>query len=100
MNVIHNYINGSSYQFQKKNLPIEDPSTGEQIAKVVLSSKDDFQRVLESSKLSQINWSQTTPLKRSRILSNYKTLIEKNIDELASLFRKSMVKLLQMLRVQ
>tara|TARA_X000000950_G_C13919130_1_gene662447 strand:+ start:1067 stop:2554 length:1488 start_codon:yes stop_codon:yes gene_type:complete len=88
MRKIHNYVNGSSSSISKKELPIEDPSTGEQIAKVVMSSTHDFQRVLESSKLSQINWSQTTPLKRSRILSNYKTLIEKNIDELAELISK------------
>jgi len=88
MRKIHNYVNGSSSSISKKELPIEDPSTGEQIAKVVMSSTHDFERVLESSKLSQINWSQTTPLKRSRILSNYKTLIEKNIDELAELISK------------
>ncbi len=88
MKKIHNYVNGSSSSISKKELSIEDPSTGEEIGKVVMSSIDDFQRVLESSKLSQINWSQTTPLKRSRILSNYKTLIEKNIDELAELISK------------
>ena len=50
-----------------------------------MSSKDDFNKVIESSKKSQIEWSNTTPLKRSRILSNYKNLIEKNIDELAEI---------------
>ena len=41
--------------------------------------------MIESSKKSQIEWANTTPLKRSRILAKYKTLIEKNIDELASI---------------
>ena len=85
MKKIHNYVDGNSFSISKNELSVEDPSTGEVIAKVVLSSKDDFEKILDSSKKSQIEWSKTTPLKRSRILSNYKTLIEKNIDELAEI---------------
>ena len=85
MKKIHNYIHGSLTSYSKDELLVEDPSTGEVIANVVLSSKKDFESVIESSKKSQIDWANTTPLKRSRILANYKTLIEKNIDELASI---------------
>lgn len=85
MKKIHNYINGSLISISKKELSVEDPSTGEETAKVVLSSNEDFVKALDSSKNSQLEWANTTPLKRSRILSNYKTLIEKNIDELASI---------------
>tara|TARA_E500000178_G_scaffold356470_1_gene434627 strand:- start:3801 stop:5288 length:1488 start_codon:yes stop_codon:yes gene_type:complete len=85
---IQNYINGNLRSFSKKELSVEDPSTGDEIAKVVLSSKEDFEKVIESSKKSQIDWANTTPLKRSRILSNYKNLIEKNIDELAATVSK------------
>ncbi len=85
MKKILNYINGSKKSLSKKELSVEDPSTGEQIANVVLSSHEDFKEALESSKTSQIEWSNTTPLKRSRILSKYKNLIEENIDELASI---------------
>ncbi len=74
MKKIHNYINGKSFSISKKDLPVEDPSKGEVIAKVVLSSVDDFEKILESSKKSQTEWANTTPLKRSRIISNYKTL--------------------------
>ena len=85
MKKINNYINGSLVSISQKELPVDDPSTGEQIGKVVLSSNEDFTKVIESSKKIQVIWSNTTPLKRSRILSNYKNLIEKNIDELASI---------------
>ena len=88
MKKIHNYVDGNSFSISKNELPVEDPSTGEEIAKVVLSSNDDFEKILDSSKKSQIEWAKTTPLKRSRILSNYKTLIEKNIDELAEIISK------------
>tara|TARA_Y100001970_G_scaffold199595_1_gene242766 strand:+ start:70 stop:1557 length:1488 start_codon:yes stop_codon:yes gene_type:complete len=85
MKKIHNYVEGNSFSISKNELPVQDPSTGEEIAKVVLSSNDDFKKILDSSKKSQIEWAKTTPLKRSRILSNYKALIEKNIDELAEI---------------
>ncbi len=85
MKKIHNYVDGDTFSISKNELSVEDPSTGEAIAKVVLSSKDDFEKILDSSRKSQIEWAKTTPLKRSRILSNYKTLIEKNIDELAEI---------------
>ena len=85
MKKIHNYIHGTNISHSDKELAVDDPSTGEEIAKVVLSSVKDFDKVIESSKKSQINWSNTTPLKRSRILSKYKNLIEKNIETLAKI---------------
>ncbi len=85
MRLIQNYIDGKSFSISKKELSVDDPSTGEEIGNVILSSNDDFKEILASSKKSQLEWSKTTPLKRSRILSNYKTLIEKNIDELAEI---------------
>ena len=88
MRKIQNYINGSKTNISQKELSVQDPSTGEEIAKVVLSSKDDFKKAIESSKKSQIEWANTTPLKRSRILSNYKNLIEKNINDLAEIVSK------------
>ncbi len=85
MKKIHNYINGSLKSLSNDELAVEDPSTGETIGKVVLSSEEDFKEAIESSKASQVEWSNTTPLKRSRILSNYKNLIEENLEDLAKI---------------
>ena len=83
--IINNYIDGKDQSFSKDKIPVEDPSTGEIIAEVVLSNDDDIKLAINSAKKSQNEWANTTPLKRSRILSNYKNLIEQNIDELAKL---------------
>ncbi len=85
MRKVDNYINGDNISYSENTLKVEDPSTGDQIAEVAMSSNEDFDHAIKTSKESQIEWSSTTPLKRSRILSKYKNLIEKNIDELASL---------------
>tara|TARA_B100000927_G_scaffold268235_1_gene242862 strand:+ start:229 stop:1716 length:1488 start_codon:yes stop_codon:yes gene_type:complete len=85
MKQIKNYINGIHQVFSDKWMNVEDPSTGEKIAEVIMSSQSDLVKSVETSKKSQIEWSNTTPLKRSRILSKYKTLIEDNLEELATL---------------
>ena len=76
MKIIKNYINGSEISISKETISVEDPSKGEKTADVVMSSEDDFKLAIQSAKNIQEEWSNTTPLKRSRILSNYKNLIE------------------------
>jgi hypothetical protein len=44
MKEINNYINGRASNKSKNFLPVEDPSTGDQISKVVLSNVDDFKQ--------------------------------------------------------
>ena len=85
MKKILNYINGNLQGSSKDFLPVEDPSIGEEIGNVILSNENDFNEAIISAKKSQKLWGNTTPLKRSRILSKYKNLIEKNIDELAKI---------------
>ncbi len=85
MKQINNFINGELVSYSNNYLPVEDPSKGEVISEVVLSSKKDFDKTIESSKNAFHKWSNVTPLKRSRILSKYKEIIEKNIENLAQI---------------
>ncbi len=89
---VENYIDGKKTSISKRFLDIFDPSTGDVVGNVVLSNKDDFVNLIKSSQKSQITWSEFTPLKRSRILSKYKELIEKIWMNLLSLSLLSMVK--------
>tara|TARA_B100001057_G_scaffold489225_2_gene575048 strand:+ start:229 stop:1716 length:1488 start_codon:yes stop_codon:yes gene_type:complete len=85
MNKIKNYINGKFSANSTEYLNVIDPSKGEAINQVVLSNNKDFKSTIESSLKAFHNWSQETPLKRSRVLFKYKNLIEKDIDNLAKL---------------
>ena len=49
----------------------------------VLSNQDDFDQTIKSSRKAFDEWSNYTPLRRSRIIAKFKENIEKNIDELA-----------------
>ncbi|PPR47747.1 MAG: putative 3-oxopropanoate dehydrogenase [Alphaproteobacteria bacterium MarineAlpha5_Bin8] len=88
MQKIKNYINGNHTAISTDDLAVHDPSTGEEISKVVLSDIQDFNEAINSSKKVHNEWANTTPLKRSRIISKYKELIEKNLDDLASTVSK------------
>ena len=85
MKKIKNFVNGKLTSKSNKTLDIFDPSKGEKISEVVLSNNEDFLDTIKSSEKAFKEWSQVTPLKRSRIISKYKDLIEKNIEELAKL---------------
>ena len=65
MKLISNYINGSNYSASKKRLSVEDPSTGEKISEVVMSSKEDFIKTIESSKTSAVVSPNKSVLKNS-----------------------------------
>tara|TARA_Y100001970_G_scaffold149443_1_gene183361 strand:+ start:1345 stop:2826 length:1482 start_codon:yes stop_codon:yes gene_type:complete len=83
--MIKNYIHGLSTSDSKKTCAVNDPSKGESIGEVVLSNINDFKNVIESSKKGFQEWSNVTPLRRSRIISKYKELIEKNVENLAKI---------------
>ncbi len=83
--MIKNYIHGKSISYSNKSLPVYDPSIGEKISDVVLSNEEDFTEIIKSSKKGFKIWSNYTPLKRSRVISNFKNKIEQNIDHLAKI---------------
>ena len=86
MKKIENFINGKIIKGTSgQYLPVDDPSTGEKIGEVILSNEEDCINLIENSAKAYEKWSQVTPLKRSRIISKYKELIEKNLDSIAKL---------------
>ncbi len=85
MEKIENYINGNFSSNSEKTQQVFNPSTGESIAKVVMSDINDFKKTINSSKKAFEYWKEVTPLKRSRILSKFKNNIEKDIDKIAKI---------------
>ena len=86
MKKIENYIDGNIVKRNSSNyIPVNNPSTGEIISEVILSDSKDFENIINSSLRAFETWSQVTPLKRSRIISKYKELIEKDLENLAKL---------------
>ena len=95
MKKIENYIHGKITSTSNNFIHVHDPSTGDVISEVVMSDINDFKNAIESSKKIQYQWSNTTPLKRSRILANYKNLVEDNLQILAEMVSKEHGKTLE-----
>ena len=83
METVKNYIDGKIISFSTDLLPVINPSTGDQIKSVINSGTKDFEITVTNAVESQKEWSKTTPLKRSRVLSKYKNLLENNLEKLA-----------------
>lgn len=83
MKQISHFINGATTAPSKRSGPVFNPALGEQTAEVSLASADDVVGAIEAAKAAFVDWSETTPLNRSRVLFRFKMLLEERLDELA-----------------
>ncbi|ANN65324.1 CoA-acylating methylmalonate-semialdehyde dehydrogenase [Bordetella bronchialis] len=89
MTTIHHYINGRSYEGRSgRNGDVFNPARGEIAAHVPLASAEDVDLAVAAAREAFPAWSETAPLKRARILFNFKALLDKHQDELAELITR------------
>ncbi len=86
MKNIGNFVDGKLSQTQSSNyISLFKPTTGEEYAHVPITTNNEFQKIIEKMKVAQSLWAETPITKRSNILFKYKSLIEKNFDEIAKI---------------
>ncbi len=86
MKTIENYLNGEWVPAKTGKFDeVPNPATGETLAKVAISGKEDVDAAVTSSKEAFESWSKTPVPKRARILFSYQQLLIKHAEELASL---------------
>ncbi len=62
-----------------------DPNTGEVQAKVALASKAEVEAVIANAEAAQVEWGNTNPQRRARVLMKFLELANKDMDNLARL---------------
>ena len=83
---LKNYIEGRWVDsVSNKNEIVVNPATGEIIAKVPLSTKEDVDHAVQAAQAAFKLWSQTPVPKRARILFRYQQLLIENMEDLAKL---------------
>ncbi|MDT2047848.1 methylmalonate-semialdehyde dehydrogenase (CoA acylating) [Priestia aryabhattai] len=83
---VKNYIGGQWVEAStSRTEPVYNPATGEVIANVPLSTKEDVDRAVETANEAFQTWSQVAVPKRARILFKYQQLLVNHWDELAKL---------------
>lgn len=86
---VNNYINGSPVAtVTDRWLNVESPLTGEIIAEVAVSSKEDLDKAVAAAKSAFEVWSKTPIKERGQIFFRYKTLLEENMQQLAELVQE------------
>ncbi|MBO1512659.1 CoA-acylating methylmalonate-semialdehyde dehydrogenase [Metabacillus bambusae] len=84
--VLKNYINGEWIDAKTDQYQIvPNPATGEELAQVPISIKEDVDAGVKAAKEAFKTWSKTPVPKRARILFKYQQLLVDNWNELARL---------------
>lgn len=85
-NVLKNYINGHWIDSNTDEmLEVPNPATGEILAHVPVSTKEDVDHAVKTAKETFEKWKNVPVPKRARILFKYHTLLTENHEELAKL---------------
>lgn len=83
---LKNFINGKLVESRSEvKEAVPNPATGEILAEVPISNKDDVAEAVQVAKEAFKTWSKTPVPKRARILFKYQQLITENHEELARL---------------
>ncbi len=83
---LHLWINGRRVQAQNsRTADVFNPATGEVTRQVPLASKADVDAAVAAAKAAYPAWRDTTPLRRARILTRFRELMEAHRQELARL---------------
>ncbi|KAA8998537.1 CoA-acylating methylmalonate-semialdehyde dehydrogenase [Affinibrenneria salicis] len=86
MKITGNFIGGNLCQSSsQQTVPVHNPATGKVGREVTQSTADEVLHAIDIAHQAFKGWSQTPPLRRARILFNFKALMEKHRDELAQL---------------
>jgi malonate-semialdehyde dehydrogenase (acetylating)/methylmalonate-semialdehyde dehydrogenase len=83
MQIFRNLINGEYVDGDAGSQPIFNPATGEETGSVTLSGAGIVDKAVQAAKDALPGWANTPPLKRARVMFNYKHLLEENLDALA-----------------
>jgi malonate-semialdehyde dehydrogenase (acetylating)/methylmalonate-semialdehyde dehydrogenase len=86
--VIGHLIGGVAEAAGARRTPVFNPATGEIIAEVALADRSAVERAVAAAKRALPAWSDASPLKRARILFDFKRLLDEHHDALAAIITR------------
>ncbi|CAJ0992463.1 CoA-acylating methylmalonate-semialdehyde dehydrogenase [Pantoea sp. Nvir] len=86
MHIIGNFIGGQiTYSASNETIPVYDPATGTVVRELTQSTSEEVAEAITVAHEALSAWSKTSPLRRARVLFNFKELIEQYRNPLAEL---------------
>ncbi len=87
--MIPHFINGQSVMpTSGRSQPVYNPATGDPVAQVGLATVAEVNAAVAAAAAAAPGWAETAPLKRARVMSKFKELIEKHHDDLAAMITR------------
>jgi malonate-semialdehyde dehydrogenase (acetylating)/methylmalonate-semialdehyde dehydrogenase len=80
---LQNFVDGEWVDSEGEKRDVINPATGKVIARVPISTKNDFDAAVESAQAAYEEWRSTPPLARVRFLFRLKELLEENFEEIS-----------------
>ena len=78
-------IDGQIVNDTARTQPVFNPATGQSSLNVALASKATVEQAIASAEKAFPAWRNTPPLKRARVMSKLKVLLEENADKIAAM---------------
>ncbi|WP_033288923.1 CoA-acylating methylmalonate-semialdehyde dehydrogenase [Amycolatopsis jejuensis] len=66
-----------------RTAPVWNPATGERQAEVLLAEPADVDAAVQAARAAWPGWSDTSVMRRARLMFTFRTLVEKHLDDLA-----------------
>jgi malonate-semialdehyde dehydrogenase (acetylating) / methylmalonate-semialdehyde dehydrogenase len=85
---VRNYVGGKFVDTDLPQIDVFDPSSGEVISRVPLSASREVDQAVRIARAALPAWSRMPIKERVQVFYRYKTLLERNIDELAALITR------------
>ncbi|WP_312663241.1 CoA-acylating methylmalonate-semialdehyde dehydrogenase [Pantoea sp. CTOTU49201] len=86
MTIVGNFIGGKiTHSASNETIPVYDPATGKVVRELTQSTAAEVEQAIEVAHAAFPEWSKTAPLRRARVMFNFKALMEKHREELAAL---------------
>ena len=82
---VGHWIDGKTVHDQGRTQPVFNPATGQSSLSVELASRATVESAIASAEQALPAWRATPPLKRARVMSKLKVLLEDNADRIAAL---------------
>ena len=83
---ISHFVNGEQLPGKRANhLAVMNPATGRQVAQVPIASSSEVDLAVQAASKAFPAWSDTTPIRRARIMFRFRDLVEKHQADLARL---------------
>ncbi|WP_211442732.1 CoA-acylating methylmalonate-semialdehyde dehydrogenase [Collimonas humicola] len=86
---INHFISGAPVSGRSERYSdVFNPATGEVVAQVALASAQEVDKAVASARAAFPAWSETSPLRRARVMFKFKELLEQNHDKLAAMITR------------